>query len=107
MALVSDEVTKTTGSVLTWQDLCAGINDLWLCRRERVTHYAIPHVKNPLKLQVSKTLNALYAVQAYESSGCQATFDIDVRDSAHVGILEHLQAEGCLLYTSPSPRDRG
>ena len=52
------------------------------------------HVENPLKLQVSKTLNALYAAKAYESSGCHATFDIDVRDPAHVGILDHLDAQG-------------
>ena len=45
-------------------------------------------------MQVSKTLNALYAAKAYESSGCHATFDIDVRGPAHVGILEHLDAQG-------------
>ena len=45
-------------------------------------------------MQVSKTLNALYAVRAYESSGCHATFDIDVSDLAHGDTLKYLEAKG-------------
>ena len=31
----------------------------------------------------------------------------NVREGLHVGVKQAIEDEDCLLYTSPSPRDRG